>query len=347
MSSDLPHDDRNEVELAAREADARGGASPAREPLDGDPPGHDPLDREPLRLLVGPTASGKTALGLALAEAEGARILSLDSMLVYRGMDIGTAKPTAEEQARAPHALIDLVEPSERYDVSRYLRDARRAVESFPGERLLFVGGTGFYLAALLRGLFDGPPVDAELRAAIEERLERVGAEALHGELLRQDPDAARRLHPNDTRRVVRALEVLEQTGRTLTDWQREWAAPQPRSESARILRLDLEPGELDRRIQARTSAMLDAGWREEALAVRSGCGFGPTACQALGYDTVLAWADGELEREEASSTIALRTRQFARRQRTWYRKFDALGLDATASRPELLEQARRHLAWD
>lgn len=312
-----------------------------------DDPLADPLDREPLSLLVGPTAAGKTALALELAERAGAEVLSLDSMLVYRGMDVGTAKPTREERARVRHHLVDLVEPSERFDVQRYLVAARAALDDVlrRGRRALFAGGTGFYLAAILRGLFEGPPVDPELRAALEERATAEGGAALHAELARRDPPSARRLHPNDARRLVRALEVLEQTGRPLSDWQREWRErPSRREARARIAGLALDPEELDARIARRTEAMLDAGWREEALAVRAGGGFGPSARQALGYAEVLAWADGDLSREEAAERIAARTRRFARRQATWYRKVAIEWIPAGA--PDRVERAQAILGW-
>ena len=232
----------------------------------------DPLDERPLRCLVGPTASGKTALALAVASLAGAEVLSLDSMLVYRGMDIGTAKPSSSERARVPHHLIDLVDPSERYDVQRYVADARKALSQVyaRGRRALFVGGTGFYLAALLRGLFEGPQVDLELRKSIEARLVREGAEALHGELATHDPESAARIHANDTKRLVRALEVFEQTGETLSALQRQWTGHEPRVDSARLVGLHLERSELDARIGERASAMIAAGWKDEAVRVRS-----------------------------------------------------------------------------
>jgi tRNA dimethylallyltransferase len=285
----------------------------------------DPFAGWTLRALVGPTASGKSALGLAVAERAGAEILSLDSMLVYRGLDVGTAKPGPAERARVRHHLIDLVEPAERYDVQRYLQDAREAVRELRarGARGFFVGGTGFYLAALLRGLFEGPPVDAARRARGEERARRAGTEALHAELARVDPASARRIHARDTKRLVRALEVFEQTGRALSTWQREWGwhgAARP-AQPARIVGIDVASAELDRRIAARAEAMLAAGWADEATRVRAGPGFGASARQALGYREVLALADGRIERAECLAQIALRTRQFARRQRTWLRK--------------------------
>ncbi len=285
----------------------------------------DPLDQAPLCFLVGPTASGKTALALDLAEQAGAEILSLDSMLVYRGLDIGTAKPGVEERERVPHHLIDRVGPEESYDAKRYLDDVRAALDAVRsrGRRALFVGGTGFYLAAVLRGLFEGPAVDPALREALRRRMREEGREALFAELTRHDPAAAERLHPADEKRVLRALEVLEQTGRPLSSFQTQWGdGPEPRERGARLIGLAPERGVLGERIARRTRAMLDTGWREEALAIRSGPGFGRTSAAALGYREVLAWADGEAEREETEELIALRTRQFARRQGTWFRKF-------------------------
>ncbi len=277
--------------------------------------------------LIGPTATGKSRLALAIAERTGVELVSLDSMQVYRGMDVGTAKPTRDELARARHHMIDLVEPSERYDVRRYLADVAPILDDLRarGARALFVGGTGFYLKALLSGIFEGPPVDLELRARVEARVRELGSARAHGELAASDPLSAARIHAHDTKRVVRALEVLAQTGRPLSDWQREWGwhgeQATPRRAPA-MIGLDAETPDLDRRIAARTEAMLDAGWAEEAARVRATTGFGPTAAQALGYREALALHDGALARSVASEAIARATRRFARRQRTWYRKF-------------------------
>jgi tRNA dimethylallyltransferase len=304
----------------------------------------DPLEREPLCALVGPTACGKTALSLEACERAGAEVLSMDSMLVYRGLDIGTAKPTAAERARVPHHLLDLVEVGEVFDASRWLAAARDAVDDClaRGRRALFVGGTGFYLAALLRGLFEGPPPDPAIRGPLEQRAaEDPGG--LHGELARVDPASAARLHANDTRRVVRALEVLEQTGRTLSSWQEQWAAPAARAQRARLVGLEVPVAELDARIRTRAGVMLDQGWQEEAERARVE-GLARGAAQALGYAEVLDLADGVLSRSDALEAIALRTRQFARRQRTWYRKFAIEWLPAAA--PDRLERALAHWGW-
>ena len=281
---------------------------------------------EPLLFLVGPTAVGKTAFALELAEALGAWIVSLDSMQVYRRMDIGTAKPTPDERERVPHLCLDRVEPSERYDVQRYLKDAEAAREHCRrvGKRALFVGGAGLYLKALCRGLFGGPPVDLELRERLKARAREAGSPALHAELAHLDPASAARLHPNDEKRVLRALEVLEQTGRSLSDWQREWgwhgrsATERPQ----RIVGLRLPGALLDERIRARVCGMLERGWARETRAIRDGVGFGPTAIQALGYREVLELADGCESSAEIEERLVALTRRFVRRQHTWFRSW-------------------------
>jgi len=295
------------------------------EPAPSDP--DDVLDRTELRCLVGPTACGKSDLALPVAERAGAEIVSLDSMLVYRGMDIGTAKPDAAMRGRVPHHLLDLVDPDQPYDVQRYLADVRVVLEDAERRavRTLFVGGTALYLKALVYGLFPGPPADLDLRARVEGEVREEGVAAAHRRLERIDPTAAERIHPNDTRRVVRALEVHAQTGRPLSEWQREWGWGEGDDASGRARRLvgvRLEGDELEARIARRTEAMLAAGWAAEAAAVRGAGGFGPSAVAALGYEEVLELHDGKIGLEECAARIVLRTRQFARRQRTWYRKF-------------------------
>ncbi|HUR28339.1 MAG TPA: tRNA (adenosine(37)-N6)-dimethylallyltransferase MiaA [Planctomycetota bacterium] len=308
----------------------------------------DPLDARPLLLLVGPTASGKSAFAPELALALGAEIASLDSMLVYQGMDVGTAKPDAATRARVPHHLIDLVPPSAPYSVSRYVDDARTLVERLLASEkpALFVGGTALYLKALTHGLFDGPDVDPSLRAELAARWESQGGQAMFAELGRVDAASAARLHPNDRKRVLRALEVHAQSGRALSDWQREWRAGEERSvgRARRIVALEVDLAELERRIPERTRALLDGGWVEEAVRVRATTGFGPTAAQALGYAEVLELADGVRTRAECEARINLRTRQFARRQRTWFRQFPEISW-IRATDADALEKARAHLA--
>jgi len=308
----------------------------------------DPLGGTPLAALIGPTASGKSAVALIVAEATGAEIVSLDSMQVYRGMDVGTAKPDAEERARVAHHMLDVADPSERYDVTRFLADLARALADVRarGRRALFVGGTGFYLKVLTAGLFRGPDVDPALRAELEEQARAQGPLALHAELARADPRSAAKLHPNDVKRVVRALEVWRQTGRPLSAWQTQWG--QPEVPPRQIVGLEVGVPELDRRIAERARSMLAAGWPAEAARVRATSGFGPTAVQALGYAEALAVHDRSLPEPEAARRIALATRQFARRQRTWYRKFpDAVWVSAERRAPaDLADEVRRALGW-
>jgi tRNA dimethylallyltransferase len=281
----------------------------------------DPLERDTLLFLVGTTASGKSELAPELARRLGAEVFSLDSMLVYRGMDIGTAKPGPELRAAVPHHLVDLVGPEQRFHVARYLDLAREAVRACQarGVRALFVGGTPLYMQALIFGLFEAAPHDPALRAELEERARAEGPAALHAELARSDPAAAARLHPHDQKRIVRALEVLLQTGHPLSAWQRQWTASGRRR---RIAALELAPGELERRIPERTQSLLARGWVEEARAIAAGPGFGPTAIQALGYREVLELAAGRLGHEACAQRIDVKTRQLARRQRTWLRRF-------------------------
>ena len=306
----------------------------------------DPFDAAPICALVGPTASGKTALAMDVARAAGAEVISMDSMLVYRELGIGTAKPSPEELAEVPHHLIDLVSVNELFDVSQWLKASQEALADCLARdrRVLFVGGTGFFLAALLRGLFQGPAPDPELRARLEQTAQEEGGEVLVRQLGEIDPESAERIHPKDLRRVIRALEVFEQTGRTLSDWQQEWGVDDQRQKQARILGLHMEVPAIDLCIRARTELMIEAGWQAEALAARA-IGFSKSSAQALGYAEILAWADGEATREETVERIALATRQFARRQRTWYRKFPIEWVDPSS--PQLTELALTHVAWD
>ncbi|MEW6072691.1 MAG: tRNA (adenosine(37)-N6)-dimethylallyltransferase MiaA [Planctomycetota bacterium] len=313
------------------------------------PPSPSPLDAAPLFFLIGETAVGKTALALEVAERAGAEIVSLDAMLVYRGMDVGTAKPTAADRARVAHHALDLVDPPVSYDAPAYLADAGRALAAIHarGRRALFVGGTAFYLRALVHGLFAGPDPDPALRAALVARARAEGGAALHAELAAVDPRAAARIHPHDEKRLVRALEVLAQTGRPISAWQREWgwdggeAAGRPRT----IVGIFRDPRTLEARIRGRTRAMLERGWVEEARAIRDGVGFGPTSIQALGYREVLALADGAASQAETEERIVRRTRQLARRQRTAFRSFAGtrwVDLDA----PDAAGRALAALGW-
>jgi len=276
-------------------------------------------------ILTGPTASGKTALALELAGPLNAEIVAMDSMTLYRGMDVGTAKPTAEERRRVPHHLLDVLDPDESASVAWWLERAAaccRAIES-RGKRALFVGGTPLYLKAMLRGLFDGPPADAAVRARLEADAAQDGPPALHARLARFDPASATRLHPNDVRRVVRALEVLELTGRPLSDWQTEWREPPTAADlaAARCYCLEIDRAELYARIDARAERMMRDGLPGEARALRAaGKPLGREAEQAVGYREAFEYLDGRASFGETVARIQTRSRQLAKRQLTWFR---------------------------
>lgn len=288
-------------------------------------------------VITGPTASGKTAAALDLAERIGGEVVAMDSMTVYRGMDIGTAKPTAAERARVPHHLIDELDPWDGATVAWWLARAEAACAAVlqRGRVPLIVGGTPFYLKALLHGLFPGPPGDPELRRRLESEAKQEGNAALHARLSEIDPRTAARLHPNDIRRVVRALEVHAVTGRPISAWQTTWDtpafagpnAPGPPPARIRAVLLELPRQILYDRINQRVGAMLAAGWRDEVRRLR---GLprppGKEASQAVGYRELLDELDGRGPGPEAvADLIRTRTRQFAKRQLTWFRHLPTL----------------------
>lgn len=269
--------------------------------------------------LSGPTASGKTAVGIALAEILGGEIVSLDSMALYRRMDIGTAKPTPDERARVPHHLVDVVEPGEEYSVARYLDDAASAVRAIEarGKRALFVGGTPLYLKALLRGLFAGPEADWALRERLLDEARRLGGAALHDRLREVDPAAAAKLHPNDVRRVIRALEVFEQTGRPLSEMQTQFSTT---TSGRTVFVLDWPREQLHERINRRVDAMFAAGFVDEVRALVAAGPLSHTAAQAVGYPETIAYLEAGGDPAATIEQVKLRTRQFAKRQMTWFR---------------------------
>lgn len=272
--------------------------------------------------LTGPTASGKTAIGLELAEILGAEILSLDSMAVYRGLDIGTAKPTAAERRRVPHHMIDLVEPDDEFSLAQYVAQAEGAAADVRarGREVLFVGGTPLYLKALLRGIFEGPPADWQFRREWQSRAEQQGADWLHQRVAEVDAAAAERLHARDTRRLIRALEVFEKTGRPISEWQQQFERARP-AEHCRVFVLDWPREQLAARIDRRVEAMFAAGLVDEVRRLlAAGVVFGRTARQALGYREVLAHLRAEADLNETNALVKTRTRQFAKRQLTWFR---------------------------
>ncbi len=272
--------------------------------------------------LSGPTAAGKTALALALARRIKAEIVSLDSMALYRGMDIGTAKPTLAERSEVPHHLIDVIEPHEEYSLARYLDEAHRAIEAIRGRgrEVLFVGGTPLYLKGLLRGIFEGPPADWELRRALQARAERDGPGALHTRLAQVDPAAAERLHPNDQKRIIRALEVHAKTGRPISEMQRQFDVGRP-AQQCRVFVLDWPREKICQRIDRRVEAMFAAGLVDEVRRLLDGpCPLNRTARQAVGYREVIDYVEGRCDLPETIALVQQHTRQMAKRQMTWFR---------------------------
>jgi tRNA dimethylallyltransferase len=273
-------------------------------------------------LLAGPTASGKSALALRLAERVGGTIINADSMQVYRDLRIITARPTREEEARAPHLLYGHVDAAENYSVGRWCLDAGAAIaEAAQAGRVpILVGGTGLYFKALTQGLAAVPPVPAGIRTAVRERLKE-GVAPLYAQLLRHDPQAAQRLMPGDRARVTRALEVVLATGRPLADWHREGLPPAVDAANAIKIFLDVDRAELYRRIDARFDAMLASGALDEVrqLAARH---LDPSlpAMKALGVPGLIRHFAGEIPLAEAAEGAKRDTRRYTKRQATWFR---------------------------
>jgi len=268
--------------------------------------------------IVGPTASGKTALALELADRLGGEIVSADSRQIYRGLDVGTAKPTPAERVRIPHHCLDLVDPGESFDVARFRTAAAGAIAAIAarGHVPLVVGGTGLYVRALLRGLCPAPPRAPALRAELEAAVAAEGSAALHRRLAALDPAAAARVAPRDTVRIVRALEVALATGVPLSRWQAEHRFAE-RPYDALVIGLARPTAELDARIAARANAMVAAGFLDEvsALVARG------VVVDAVGYREMLACVDGRTDVATAVAATVRATRRFAKRQRTWFRR--------------------------
>jgi tRNA dimethylallyltransferase len=289
--------------------------------------------------VVGPTAAGKTALSVALAETLGGEVVNADSMQIYRGMDIGTAKLTPAERERVPHHVLDIWEVTEPASVAQYQRLARAAIDDIAarGRVPLLVGGSGLYVRAVLEE-FEFPGTDAALRADLETDLAAHGAAALHARLRERDPVAAARILPTNGRRIVRALEVIALTGGSFTA---ELPSPTPVYDAVAI-GVDRDTADLDRRIEQRVDVMWAAGLVAEVadLAGR-GLRSGRTASRALGYQQVLRHLDGECTEDEARTETIRATRRFVRRQRSWFRRDPSVRwLDG--ARPDLVEAAIR-----
>lgn len=277
--------------------------------------------------LAGSTASGKTDVAIELARKVegGAEIIAMDSMTLYREMDIGTAKPTAGERAAVPHHMLDLADPADDFSVADYLTAVQPVVAGIldRGRVPLFVGGTGLYLRSLLRGVFEGPEADWAFRRQLESELASSVSDSLHRRLAKIDPPSAARLHPADTRRIIRAIEIHHLTGRPASEQQNEMPLPLE-LRPPNVLWLDRSRAELHERIDRRVDAMVSTGLAEEVRRLRERpAGIGRTARQALGYKELLDWLDGVCTEAEAIANVKARTRQFAKRQVTWFRNLE------------------------
>lgn len=294
--------------------------------------------------LTGATASGKSAVGVCLAQQLDAEIVSLDSMTVYRRMDLGTAKPSPEQRRTVPHHLFDLVQPDQSFSVAEYLDQAHVCVDQIiqRARQPLFVGGTPMYLKACLRGLDVGPPANWEFRKAIQEELREHGPEELHRRLQQVDPLAAHQLHPNDTRRLTRALEVAKFTGQPLSHRQIQFESYFQASQ-VHVYALRLPRAQLHERIHQRVERMFAQGLVDEVAALAKDFpDLSRTARQAVGYKEVLQHLDGELTIQQTIEQVKAHTRQLARRQETWLRSLPEaqfVEIDAQQDATDIVQQ--------
>jgi tRNA dimethylallyltransferase len=294
-------------------------------------------------VITGATASGKSAVALELAERLDAEILSLDSIAVYRGMDIGTAKPSPADRARIPHHLLDLVAPDQDFSVACFLKAAHEAIAEIRsrGREAIFVGGTPMFLKGVLRGFDPGPPADWEFREAVEHDVSQHGLQALYDRLRQVDPLAAHRIAPTDKRRMIRALEVARHTGVPLSHRQTQFDQGRSAGE-CRVFAIHWPREQLHQRINCRVGQMFDAGLVDEVRGLLAKHGsLSRTAAQAVGYREVIDWLQTGDALEATIEQVAAHTRQLARRQETWFRSFSEvrqLSADASKSTHDLVE---------
>ena len=274
-------------------------------------------------VIVGPTASGKTRMAVELAQRHNGEVISADSMQIYRTMDIGTAKPTKEEMGGIPHHMIDVADPEEDFSVARYVEMAARCVDDVleRGKLPIVAGGTGLYIDSLLSGRTFAPfSPDSALRGELERELAEKGGQAMLEALAQVDPEAAQRLHPNDHKRIIRALEVYRSTGKTITQHNRETQAIPPRYNALTIGLAFQDRQAMWRRIDQRVDEMVAAGLEDEVRRLLTS-GISPkcTAMQAIGYKEFTQALSGEMTWQEAADVVKLRSRQYAKRQLTWF----------------------------
>ena len=300
--------------------------------------------------IAGPTASGKTALSVALAKALDGEVLSCDSMQLYRGMDIGTAKPTAAEREGVPHHLLDRADPGETFSVGKYVALADPVLQEIlaRGKTAIIVGGTGLYMDALLRGTGFAPHPATGVREKLELRADAEGTEALLAELATFDPTAAARLHPADRKRILRAMEVYYETGETITEHDRRTKEQPPRYRACKLGLWYSDRQTLYARIDRRVEQMMAEGLLQEVQTLlQSGVPAGATAMQAIGYKELAAALRGECTVEEAVAAIQQGSRRYAKRQMTWFRRDpEIFWIDRTAGDfSEVFSLARQYLS--
>ncbi len=297
-------------------------------------------------VVLGPTGSGKTALSLALAERFRGEIVNCDSVAMYREFEIGTAKPAADERARAPHHLLDFVEPTGCITAGEYARQARRILEEMKLRRILplVVGGTGLYLKALLEGLFPGPQRSEELRKRLRRNVDKKGPSYLHRLLVRLDPDAAGAIHPNDTAKLIRAVEVCLASRQRMTEM---WKSGRDPLRGFRVLRLGLDPDRhsLYGRLNQRAQRMFDSGLVEETQRLLGKYGEAARPLSSLGYKQAVQLLRGEIDRAAAIQAAQQAHRNYAKRQMTWFRREpDVTWLKGFGDEANIKEQAKRHI---
>lgn len=299
--------------------------------------------------IVGPTGIGKTEVAVALARRLPAEIVVVDSMQVYRGMEIGTGKPDARLRREVPHHGLDLVEPEEEFSAAQYVKAVSPAIASIRARGLVpvLVGGSGLYFKALVDGLCKAPPKNAMLRQKLSEQAQAEGAEELHKKLSEVDPVSAGRIHPNDVRRIIRALEVFSETGRALSDWQAQGAPLSGGLETFRWVGLTCDREKLYQRIQTRIEGWLSSGWLEEAQHLHARP-LSQTAREALGYKELFDFLEGRRSWEETVQLIIRNTRRYAKRQWAWFRANPRIQwVDVEGSSPEAAADRILENAWN
>lgn len=301
-----------------------------------------------LTFIIGCTASGKSGVGFELARLLKAEIVAVDSMKVYRRMDIGTAKPTSAQRAAVPYHLIDIVEPSDPFSVAAYVKLADAAITDIQrrGAPILVVGGTALYIKGLFEGLFEGPGQDPNLRAELRRRASCEGIHALHRELQMVDPQAAERIHPNDYRRIERALEVFTASGQPISTLQTQWRSTSSRYD-CRFAGLRRPRQEQSRRINQRVRHMMESGLLDEVRALLAEPRpLSTQARQAVGYAELIDHLHGRIELTEAVERIKINSRRLAKHQRTWFRRFPGVTWFDVAEDEPADSVVQRVLTW-